>query len=69
MIPAPLPIDEEDRLKALYGFHILETVEDKVFNSITKIASLLCQVPISLISLIDRDKVWVISASGIKKGQ
>ncbi len=55
---------EEDRLRALAEYRILGTQPEQCYDDITKIASLTCGTPISLISLVDIDKQWFKSMCG-----
>ena len=55
---APLPVNEIDRLAALYGLGILDTEPEKDFDDIVALASAVCGVPMSLVSLIDTDRQW-----------
>jgi signal transduction histidine kinase len=55
---APLPVNETDRLAALYGLGILDTEPEKDFDDIVALASVVCGVPMSLVSLIDTDRQW-----------
>lgn len=56
---------EQERLNILKKYHILDTPADGAFDSITKLAIQLFNVPISLISLIDEDRIWFKSAEGL----
>ncbi len=64
MAIAPLPDNETARLAALSDYQILDTAAEKIFDSITALASKVCEVPISLITLIDRDRQWFKSIHG-----
>jgi signal transduction histidine kinase len=55
---APLPTGETDRLSALYELNVLDTPPEKDFDDIVALASKVCGVPMSLVSLIDTDRQW-----------
>ncbi|MCW7492641.1 GAF domain-containing protein [Leptospira sp. 2 VSF19] len=65
MMIAPLPENETARLSALKGLEILDSPEEEMFDEITKLASLICNVPISLVSLIDETRQWFKSHHGL----
>ena len=64
MIKPSIPIDEEERLSALYHYEILDTLPEDDLDSITRLASEICQTPISLISLVDTKRQWFKSHYG-----
>ena len=51
-------MNETDRLAALYGLNILDSEPEKDFDDIVALASAVCGVPMSLVSLIDTDRQW-----------
>ncbi|WP_067509837.1 GAF domain-containing protein [Actinoplanes sp. TFC3] len=55
---APLPANEIDRLAALYELGILDSEPEKDFDDIVSLASGVCGVPMSLVSLVDADRQW-----------
>jgi len=55
---APLPENEEDRLKALHELEILDTEAEESFDDLTRLAVYICKTPIALITLIDSDRQW-----------
>ncbi len=60
---------ENERLDALYRYQILDTPPEATFDRITKLATQLLKVPISLISLVDRDRIWFKSRQGLDHPQ
>ncbi len=58
MPPARLPPDEDRRLAALRELEILDTPPDAEFDAVVRAASLVCDVPIALISLVDARRQW-----------
>jgi signal transduction histidine kinase len=65
MISAPLDFDEEKRLKALKRYQILDTEAEQEYEELVKLASELCEVPISLITLIDSNRQWFKARLGL----
>jgi signal transduction histidine kinase len=57
--------NEEERIKNLKKYNILDTPPDGSFDRITKIASTLLKAPISIISLVDTDRIWFKSSYGL----
>jgi signal transduction histidine kinase len=65
MPPAPIPEDEAQRLSTLHGYGILDTSPERAYDDLTLLASFICEVPISLISLVDKDRQWFKSRVGL----
>ena len=64
-VPAYLPANEHERLAALHTYDVLDTAPEAAFDDLTKVASYICDTPISVISLIDRDRQWFKSEVGL----
>lgn len=63
---APLPADEAARLEALREYRILDTPPEAAYDDITLLAAHLCEAPIALVSLVDRDRQWFKSRVGLE---
>ena len=66
---APLPINEGERLAVLHDYAILDTLPEQVFDDLTQLAAQICDVPISVVSLIDADRQWFKSKVGLDAEQ
>ena len=58
-IPAALHRD------ALRGLRVLDTLPEQVFGDIVLLASRICGTPVSLVSLVDRDRQWFKARVGL----
>ncbi|MBN8571417.1 MAG: GAF domain-containing sensor histidine kinase [Ignavibacteria bacterium] len=66
MISAPIPANEKERLTKLKEYNILDTPAEESFEEIVKLASIICKVPMSTITLLDEKRQWFKSRIGIK---
>jgi two-component sensor histidine kinase len=67
-LPVPasiIPENESQRLAAVRRYDILDTPPDGTFDRITALAARRFQVPISIISLVDHDRIWFKSHHGV----
>jgi GAF domain-containing protein len=62
---APIPKNEQKRLKVLWQYELLDTVPEEVFDDLTELAARICEAPIALISLVDESRQWFKSKVGI----
>jgi signal transduction histidine kinase len=62
---ARLHPNETERLQALRSYGILDTPTEPAFDDITRIASYVCQAPISVVTLIDQGRQWFKSEIGL----
>jgi diguanylate cyclase (GGDEF)-like protein len=62
-------INEHERINVLKRYHILDTPPDGTFDNITALVSKLLKVPIAIISLVDKDRIWFKSHHGIEISQ
>ncbi len=61
----PLPENEEKRLEVLKGYNVLDTLPEKQYDDLTRLASIICEAPITLISLLDEERQWFKSHYGL----
>lgn len=56
---------EDRRMQALNSTKLLDSLSEDEYDSITYLASQICQTPIALISLVDSDRQWFKSKVGL----
>jgi two-component sensor histidine kinase len=61
----PAAEDETRRLAAVRRYDVLDTPPDGSFDRITELAADLFAVPISIVSLVDHDRIWFKSHHGL----
>lgn len=64
-----IPEDEAQRMAAVQRYEILDSPPDGAFDRITAIAARLFNVPISIISIVDNDRIWFKSHHGVPVSQ
>jgi diguanylate cyclase (GGDEF)-like protein len=57
--------EESARLSALRSYCVLETGREARFDDLTCLASTICETPVSLISLVDNNRLFFKSAHGL----
>ncbi|MCC9166363.1 GAF domain-containing protein [Pontibacter harenae] len=60
-----VPQDDEERLEKLYSYNLLDSSDEVSFSHITPIAAQMFKVPIALVSLVDKDRVWFKGNEGM----
>lgn len=57
-------MDEDRRLQSLRDLEVLDSEPEEAFDSLVRIAALICDMPVSLITLIDSDRSWFLAQTG-----
>ena len=66
MLPPKLPLNEAERLQALYKTGLLDSPESAEFDRFTRLAQALFGCKISLFTLVDENRQWFMSRQGIE---
>ena len=70
-LPRPPPVtamhDEQQRQRELDLYRIVDSLPDTAYDDIARLASMLCDAPIALVSLIDRDRQWFKARHGLDR--
>ena len=62
-------LNEEARLAALQRYDLLDTPPEGAFDRITALAARVTVLPVSTVSIVDRDRIWFKSHHGIDAEQ
>lgn len=65
MIKPSIPVNEQDRLAAVREYGLLDTLPENDFDNITTLTASICDVPISLVTLLDADRNFLKSHYGV----
>jgi eukaryotic-like serine/threonine-protein kinase len=61
----PIRDDEPARLRALAEADVLDTAPEAAFDNLAKLAASICEVPIALVTFVDRDRQWFKARVGV----
>jgi class 3 adenylate cyclase len=68
-IDAIIPPNEQARLAAVQRYNILDTPPDHAFDHITALAAHFFKVPIAIVSIVDKNRIWFKSHYGVDVDQ
>lgn len=68
MKPPETPACESSRLASLQSLDVLDTPAEERFDRVTRLAKVLFDVPIALVSLVDEKRQWFKSRQGLTAG-
>jgi sigma-B regulation protein RsbU (phosphoserine phosphatase) len=69
-VPADIiPANEDERMRAVQRYDILDTPPDGAFDRIAELAAELLGVPIAIVSIVDTDRIWFKSHYGLDTSQ
>lgn len=61
----PLPVNEASRISSLVKLDVLDSPPEERFDRITRLAQHIFDVPVALISLVDKKRQWFKSKQGL----
>lgn len=64
-----IPTNESARLRNLYSYQLLDTLPEQSYNDLVSIAANICNTPISLVSLVDKDRCWFKAKLGLDQSE
>ncbi|NJC49425.1 GAF domain-containing protein [Xanthomonas arboricola] len=59
------PADEASRQQVLDGYRIVDSLPEDTYQDVVQVAASLCNTPIALMSLVDRDRQWFKAQLGL----
>ncbi|WP_435014336.1 GAF domain-containing protein [Xanthomonas arboricola] len=59
------PADEASRQQVLDGYRIVDSLPEDTYQDVAQVAASLCDTPIALMSLVDRDRQWFKAQLGL----
>ena len=58
--------NESERLSTLHEYRLLDTLPEAAFDELVALAAQVCGTPVSLVSLVGRDRQWFKAKVGIE---
>jgi GAF domain-containing protein len=58
-------LDESARQRVLDTYRVVDSLPEAAYRDIVSLASLLCDTPIALVSLVDRERQWFKASHGL----
>lgn len=68
-LPTRPTTHEQARLEALRSYGILDSVPERRFDNIAKLAATVLDMPISMVSFVDEDRQWSMASVGVLRGE
>lgn len=59
------PANEDERLKTLRQYKILDTPAEQAFDDLVRLASYICGSPIAIVSFVDKERQWFKAKLGL----
>ncbi|MDC8013540.1 GAF domain-containing protein [Tahibacter sp. BL] len=59
------PLEETTRQRVLDTYRVVDSLPEAAYDDIVALASILCDTPIALVSLVDRDRQWFKASRGL----
>ena len=66
MLKPRTPDNEDARLRILDALQILDTASEQSFDDLVQLASIICEVPIALVSIVGEDRQWFKARKGLE---
>ena len=66
---ASLPSNETERLAALHGYAILDSLPEREYQDIVNLAAMICETPVAVVSLVDSERQWFKARIGLEETQ
>src|SRR5688572_7349118 len=59
-----IPSNEKERVKSLHNYDVLDSLPENDYDDLAKMAALICETPIALISFVDSDRLFFKARHG-----